>query len=192
MIKLSCLKTVLITSPLLLTTAFADEQPKAEDLVGKFYGGAHLLYLKTDSDRDMPEDPLSTVNHGSGFGGEIGYRYSELAELRFSYSKINIDKKASFFDKVYVPAIDFLYFPTKQNFYWLGGASYLDIVEHHSPLLRDAIISIIGKQPEAKVKSIKGRSEIQLLCEEQVKELLTKETGQPLIKKLLFTQWLDN
>lgn len=68
----------------------------------------------------------------------------------------------------------------------------LEIVEHHSPLLRDAIISIIGKQTEAKVKSIKGRSEIQLLCEEQVKELLTKETGQPLIKKLLFTQWLDN
>ncbi len=68
----------------------------------------------------------------------------------------------------------------------------LDIVEHHSPLLRDAIISIIGKQPEAKVKSIKGRSEIQLLCEEQVKELLTQETGKPLIKKLLFTQWLDN
>ncbi len=68
----------------------------------------------------------------------------------------------------------------------------LEIVEHHSPLLRDAIITIIGKQTEAKVKSIKGRSEIQLLCEEQVKELLTKETGQPLIKKLLFTQWLDN
>ncbi|MCW8864843.1 MAG: flagellar basal body-associated protein FliL [Colwellia sp.] len=68
----------------------------------------------------------------------------------------------------------------------------LGIVEHHSPLLRDAIINIIGKQPEAKVKSIKGRSEIQLLCEEQVKELLTQETGKPLIKKLLFTQWLDN
>jgi len=68
----------------------------------------------------------------------------------------------------------------------------LTIVEHHSPLLRDAIITIIGKQPESKVKSIKGRSEIQLLCEEQIKELLTKETGQPLIKKLLFTQWLDN
>jgi len=68
----------------------------------------------------------------------------------------------------------------------------LDIVEHHSPLLRDAIISIIGKQSEAKIKSIKGRSEIQLLCEEQVKALLVQETGQPLIKKLLFTQWLDN
>ena len=68
----------------------------------------------------------------------------------------------------------------------------LDIVQHHSPLLRDAIITIIGKQPEAKVKSIKGRSEIQLLCEEQVKTLLIQETGKPLIKKLLFTQWLDN
>jgi flagellar FliL protein len=68
----------------------------------------------------------------------------------------------------------------------------LEIVEHHSPLLRDAIINIIGRQAEAKIKSIQGRSEIQLLCEEQVKALLTKETGQPLIKKLLFTQWLDN
>lgn len=68
----------------------------------------------------------------------------------------------------------------------------IEIVEHHSPLLRDAIIDIIGKQPEEKIKSIKGRSEIQLKCEEQVKALLIKETGQPLIKKLLFTQWLDN
>lgn len=68
----------------------------------------------------------------------------------------------------------------------------IEIVEHHSPLLRDAIIDIIGRQPEAKIKSIKGRAEIQLKCEEQVKALLTKETGQPLIKKLLFTQWLDN
>jgi flagellar FliL protein len=68
----------------------------------------------------------------------------------------------------------------------------LVIVEHHAPLLRDAIINIIGQQSEAKVKSMKGRAEIQLQCEEQVKELLTKETGKPLIKKLLFTQWLDN
>lgn len=71
-------------------------------------------------------------------------------------------------------------------------SSNLEVVEHHSPLLRDAIISIIGQQPEAKIKSINGRYEIQKLCEEKVKALLNKETGQPLIKKLLFTQWLDN
>jgi len=68
----------------------------------------------------------------------------------------------------------------------------LEVVEHHSPLLRDAIIDIIGQQPEAKVKSIKGRKEIRKLCEEKVKSLLKKETGQSLIKKLLFTQWLDD
>jgi len=71
-------------------------------------------------------------------------------------------------------------------------SSNYEVVEHHSPLLRDAIITIIGQQPEAKVKSINGRHEIQRLCEEKVKNLLTKETGKPLIKKLLFTQWLDN
>jgi flagellar FliL protein len=68
----------------------------------------------------------------------------------------------------------------------------LEVVEHHSPLLRDAIIDIIGKQPEAKIKSIKGRNEIRKLCEDKVKELLKKETGHTLIKKLLFTQWLDD
>ncbi len=71
------------------------------------------------------------------------------------------------------------------------SANY-EAVEHNAPLLRDAIISIIGQQPEAKIKSINGRHEIQKLCEEKVKSLLTQETGQPLIKKLLFTQWLDN
>ena len=71
-------------------------------------------------------------------------------------------------------------------------SSNYETVEHHSPLLRDAIIDIIGQQPEAKIKSIKGRHEIQRLCEEKVKNILKKETGQTLIKKLLFTQWLDN
>ena len=74
----------------------------------------------------------------------------------------------------------------------IEDSSNFEAVEHHSPLLRDAIIDIIGQQPEAKIKSINGRHEIQKLCEDKIKSLLTKETGQPLIKKLLFTQWLDN
>ena len=74
----------------------------------------------------------------------------------------------------------------------IEDGSNFDVVEHHAPLLRDAIINIIGQQTEDKVKSIKGRSEIQILCEKKVQSLLKKETGQPLIKRLLFTQWLDN
>ncbi len=74
----------------------------------------------------------------------------------------------------------------------IEGTSNLEIVEHHSPLLRDAIINIIGQQHEEKIRSIKGRAEIRILCEEQVKSLLKQETGKTLVKKLLFTQWLDN
>jgi len=73
----------------------------------------------------------------------------------------------------------------------ITDSSDYEAVEHHSPLLRDAIITILGQQSEAKIKSIKGRNEIQKLCEEKVKSLLKKETGQTLIKKLLFTQWLS-
>ena len=74
----------------------------------------------------------------------------------------------------------------------IENADNYEVVEHHSPLLRDAIINIIGQQPEAKIKSINGRYEIRELCEKKIKSLLKKETGHPLIKKLLFTQWLDN
>jgi len=74
----------------------------------------------------------------------------------------------------------------------IEGSSNLEVVEHHSPLLRDAIINIIGQQSEDKIKSINGRHEIQRECEERIQELLKQETGQELVKKLLFTQWLDN
>lgn len=74
----------------------------------------------------------------------------------------------------------------------MDDANNLAVVEHHAPLLRDAIITIIGQQPEDKIRSIRGRNEIKAMCEEKVKSLLTEETGKPVIKKILFTQWLDN
>lgn len=74
----------------------------------------------------------------------------------------------------------------------IEGGDNLEVVEHHAPLLRDAIINILGQQPEEKIKSIRGRSEIQRLCEAKIQNLLIQETGKPLVKKLLFTQWLDN
>lgn len=73
----------------------------------------------------------------------------------------------------------------------IENSSNYEIVEHHAPLLRDAIIEIIGQQNETQIKSINGRHDIRRLCEDKVKALLTKESGKPMIKKLLFTQWLD-
>ncbi|MDO6486284.1 OmpA family protein [Colwellia sp. 6_MG-2023] len=131
--KLQGLKAVLLSSPLLLTNAFAaDKTPLAEDLVGKFYGGAHLLYIDTDDGRKLSDplkasDPYATKGHGAGFGAEIGYRFTESVEARLSFSQINIDKDNSFYDKPYVADISALYFPEKESFYVVGGLGYLDI-----------------------------------------------------------------
>ncbi|PSW19329.1 flagellar basal body-associated protein FliL [Photobacterium sanctipauli] len=63
-------------------------------------------------------------------------------------------------------------------------------VEHHAPLIRDAIISIIGQQPEARIKSLAGREEIRQACLSKVNELLITETNQKLVTELLFTKYL--
>ncbi|MCU4674357.1 flagellar basal body-associated protein FliL [Catenovulum sp. 2E275] len=72
----------------------------------------------------------------------------------------------------------------------LEDASYIEVVEHHSPLLRDAIVDILGKEPEEKIKSLKGREEVRALCAQQIKLLLKQETGQEIIRDVLFTNYL--
>ena len=63
-------------------------------------------------------------------------------------------------------------------------------LEHHAPLIRDAIITIIGQQSEAKIKSLAGREEIRQLCLNKVNELLIAETKQKILTELLFTKYL--
>lgn len=135
--KLQCLKAALLTFPLLLATAFANEQPKAQELVGKVYAGAHVLHMNTDNDRLLSAHPLSNVDHASGFGGELGYRLTESTEFRFSYSTLNLVSENLGYavepDASSV-VVDALYFPTKQNFYVVGGIDYLDIASTHASL----------------------------------------------------------
>lgn len=65
-----------------------------------------------------------------------------------------------------------------------------EVVEHHSPLLRDAIVEIFSKEPEENVKSLTGREEIRKKCIEQLKKLLKDETGQEIIHDVIFTKYL--
>lgn len=64
------------------------------------------------------------------------------------------------------------------------------IVEHHTPLLRDAIVEVLSKEPEEKIKSLTGREEIRKHCAEKLKALLKQETGQEIIREVLFTKYL--
>ncbi len=66
----------------------------------------------------------------------------------------------------------------------------LVIVERHDPLLRAAIIEVLGNQAEEKIKSLTGREEIRRECFDTVNNLLTKEAGKPLVVNLLFTSYL--
>lgn len=72
----------------------------------------------------------------------------------------------------------------------VDGNGNLEVVEHHAPLLRSAIVEIFGRQPEDKVKSLAGREEIRRTCLEVINALLEQETGLPLATDLLFTKYL--
>ncbi|MGS0674164.1 flagellar basal body-associated protein FliL [Shewanella sp. 0m-4] len=63
-------------------------------------------------------------------------------------------------------------------------------LERHDPLLRAAIVEILGNQTEDKVKSLTGKEEIRRQCYEKVNQLLEQETGSPLVVNLLFTKYL--
>ena len=72
----------------------------------------------------------------------------------------------------------------------LEDASYLEAAEHHAPLLRATTIDIFGRQPEEKVKSLTGREDIRRVCLEQLRGLMKKETGNEMIKDVIFTKYL--
>ncbi|MCG3864843.1 MULTISPECIES: flagellar basal body-associated protein FliL [unclassified Photobacterium] len=72
----------------------------------------------------------------------------------------------------------------------INNQTYLTNIEHHTPLIRDAIIDIVSKQPEAKIKSLAGREEIRRACQDQVNRLLLAETRQQPVAELLFTKFL--
>ena len=63
-------------------------------------------------------------------------------------------------------------------------------LERHDPLLRAAIVEILGNQTEDKVKSLTGKEDIRRQCFEKVNQLLEQETGEPLVVNLLFTKYL--
>ncbi|MCE2594127.1 flagellar basal body-associated protein FliL [Motilimonas cestriensis] len=72
----------------------------------------------------------------------------------------------------------------------LEHASDLAAIEHHDPLLRDAMIEIFGRQDEQKIKSITGRNEIRDACLQEVNKLLVQEAGIKGVSNIIFTKYL--
>jgi len=72
----------------------------------------------------------------------------------------------------------------------LNDADQIEAAEHHSPLLRATIIDIFGRQPEEKVKSLTGREDIRRMMLERLRTLMKKETGDEMIRDIIFTKYL--
>lgn len=64
------------------------------------------------------------------------------------------------------------------------------ILQRHDPLLRAALVEILGNQSEEKVKSLIGREEIRRECFDMLNNLIIKESGKSIILNLLFTSYL--
>ena len=121
--------TSLLISTLFCTSAFAAEQPKATDLVGRVFGGVHALHIETDNDRLTTPSTSSYMDDGNGFGGEIGYRWLPSTEFRLSYSQFDLNAANPGFSEPdgASTSVDILYFPTEKNFYLMTGVNNLDI-----------------------------------------------------------------
>ncbi len=67
---------------------------------------------------------------------------------------------------------------------------FLPMVEHHEPMILNAIVSVFGKESEDAVKSLTGREEIRLKILKNLNELMSKETGAAVVQDVLFTKYL--
>lgn len=66
----------------------------------------------------------------------------------------------------------------------------LNQVEAHSALLTDTFIHIFSTASERQIKSLTGRDDLRMQCLEEARRLLRRETGDPIIRDVIFTKYI--
>ncbi len=72
----------------------------------------------------------------------------------------------------------------------VSSSADLPLIERHQPLIRDAVVELLGKQSEDTIKSLAGREDLRKTLVEQLNNTLLPETGRTIIADLLFTKYL--
>ncbi|GAL16249.1 flagellar biosynthesis protein FliL [Vibrio astriarenae] len=72
----------------------------------------------------------------------------------------------------------------------VANQSDLPVIELHQPLIRDAVIEMLGRQSEDTIKSLAGREELRRSLVDQINDTLLPETGRKVVADLLFTKYL--
>ncbi|MDC0611251.1 flagellar basal body-associated protein FliL [Vibrio sp.] len=66
----------------------------------------------------------------------------------------------------------------------------LPTIEHNQPLIRDAVVELLGRQTEDTIKSLAGREDLRKTLVKQINDLLLPETGRAIVADLLFTKYM--
>ena len=71
----------------------------------------------------------------------------------------------------------------------LNDISDIGVVEHHTPLLRDAIVEILSKEPEENISRSRAEKKLKALYRKTQSTVKTG-TGQEIVREVLFTKYL--
>ncbi|MFY2510332.1 flagellar basal body-associated protein FliL [Vibrio pectenicida] len=72
----------------------------------------------------------------------------------------------------------------------VANSTDLSVIEQHQPLIRDAVIELLGKQSADTITSLAGREDLRKTLVERLNAILLPETGRTVIADLLFTKYL--
>lgn len=66
----------------------------------------------------------------------------------------------------------------------------VEVLKHHAPALRARLLMLFAQQTCEGLSSREGKEALQAQALEEVRELMTAETGQPQVESLLFTSFV--
>jgi flagellar protein FliL len=107
------------------------------------------------------------------------------AEPQLAYFTLEPDLTTNFFTK----GKDLGYIQVRIDI-MVASPADLSIVEKHQPLIRDAVVELLGKQTEDTIKSLAGREDLRKTLVKSLNDVLLAETGRSIIADLLFTKYM--
>lgn len=66
----------------------------------------------------------------------------------------------------------------------------ISAIELHQPMIRNALVLLIGGQSYAEIQTAEGKELLRQQCLQEIQRLLEQETGKPGIEQVLFTNFV--
>lgn len=66
----------------------------------------------------------------------------------------------------------------------------ISAIELHQPMIRNALVLLIGGQSYAEIQTAEGKELLRQQCLQEIQRLLKQETGKPGIEQVLFTNFV--